>query len=111
MWMTVVYNGAMNEQIARIEKNNERLNRITDFNEKNENVADTFVEAWKTLKPLIEYYESDWSTDLAETDAAYGVMSEDGVWNEMGNFYEIMKDIAATSARIVAEYEGEAGAE
>ncbi|EEI26808.1 DUF4298 domain-containing protein [Corynebacterium glucuronolyticum] len=97
----------MNEQMKRIELNNERLNEITAFNAKYEDIGDTFAEAWETLKPLIAYYESQWSTDLAETDAAYGVMSEDGVWNEMGTFYEIMKDVAATSQRILAEYEGE----
>lgn len=103
----MLYNGAMDEQMKCIERNNERLNEITAFNSQYEDVADTFVQVWETLKPLIAYYESQWSKDLAETDAAYGVLSEDGVWNEMGTFYAIMKDVAEKSRTIVAEYEGE----
>lgn len=106
------YNGAMAaEQMKRIQVNDERLTQITRFNNAHENFSEELARAWDTLKPLIAYYEGQWSRDLAETDAAYGVLSEDGVWNEMGNFYELVKELSQVSTRIIEEYEGENAAE
>ena len=102
------YNGTMAaEQMKRIQVNDERLTQITRFNNAHENFPEDLAQAWDTLKPLIAYSEGQWSRDLAETDAAYGVLSEDGVWNEMGNFYDLLKELSQVSTRIIEEYEGE----
>lgn len=90
----------------RIPLNDDRLNHITSANTHWENAAERLQQDWEVLAELIRYYESDWGKDMENyPDAAFGVLSEDGVWNEMGRFYEAVKDIASTSARIVAEYE------
>lgn len=91
----------------RVVLNDARLARITDANPEWESAAERLAQDWETLRELIAYYESEWGNDMnAYPDAAYGVLSEDGVWNEMGRFYHSVKEIAETSARIVREYEG-----
>ena len=96
----------------RIPLNDARLARITRTNATLENLPQQLEEAWSELAPLIEYYQTGWSGDMQNyPDAQFGVLSEDGVWNEMGRFYQVVKEIAAVTARIVREYEngGESG--
>nr|VDG62922.1 Uncharacterised protein [Streptococcus thermophilus] len=98
----------------RIPLNDARLAHITRANTTFENLPEQLEQAWSELAPLIEYYETGWSGDMQNYPGAqFGVLSEDGVWNEMGRFYHALKEIAAVSARIVREYEngGESGGE
>ena len=92
----------------RIKQADSRLARITRANDTWEEVGDRLEEDWAQLRTLIEYYESQWGADMEQYPLApYGVLSEDGVWNEMGRFYEAMKEIRDVSTRIVREYEGD----
>lgn len=92
----------------RVIENNERLERIAATNEHLVGVADQLRAGWEVLAPLIEYYETFWQEDLRTLgDAHIGLFSEDGVWNEMGQFYQTAKEIAEVAADIVKQYEGE----
>lgn len=92
----------------RIKQADARLRHITTTNEKWEAAGEQLAEDWASLRLLIEYYESQWGEDMEKFPrASYGVLSEDGVWNEMGRFYEALKEIRDVSTRIVREYEGE----
>lgn len=97
----------MPEGEERISLNDARLTHITNANEDWDGAAQCLREDWAQLKPLIEYYESGWREDVEKhPDAMYGVLSEDGVWNEMGRFYGNVKAIAAAAEQILREYEG-----
>ena len=90
----------------RIISNDERLAHFVEANDRWEEVPERLAEDWETMAQLIAYYESVWREDVRDfPEAQYGVLSEDGVWNEMGRFYQSMKEIADTAARIVREYE------
>ncbi len=92
----------------RIKQADSRLRHITTVNEKWEAAGEQLAQDWASLRLLIEYYESQWGEDMEKFPRApYGVLSEDGVWNEMGRFYEALKEIRDVSTRIVHEYEGE----
>lgn len=101
------------QRIERVKLNDERLTAMEELNPLLEAVPGTLEEAWGTMKALIEYYTKDWLKDYEELEAGpdgqYGVLSEDGVWNEMGTFYHAMQDIAETATRILAEYEADQG--
>ncbi|PMC65465.1 DUF4298 domain-containing protein [Corynebacterium tuscaniense] len=91
-----------------IKQADSRLRHITTVNEKWEAAGEQLAQDWASLRLLIEYYESQWGEDMERFPRApYGVLSEDGVWNEMGRFYEALKEIRDVSTRIVHEYEGE----
>lgn len=90
----------------RIKHNDGRLEHMAEANDRWEEAAERLAEDWATLSELISYYESDWRDDVENFPGAeFGVLSEDGVWNEMGRFYQHVKAIAETSAEIVREYE------
>lgn len=96
----------------RIKQADSRLKHITSANDRLEAVGEQMTEDWAQLSKLIEYYESQWGVDMERyPHAHYGVLSEDGVWNEMGRFYEALKEIRDVSTRIVREYEGEEAGE
>ena len=90
----------------RITVNDARLEHFVEANDRWEEVPERLAEDWDAMAKLISYYESIWRDDVRDfPEAQFGVLSEDGVWNEMGRFYQSMKEIAATAARIVREYE------
>lgn len=92
----------------RIFDNDARLEHFTEANDRWEEIPERLAEDWDTMAKLIAYYESMWRDDVRDyPEAQFGVLSEDGVWNEMGRFYQSMKEIAATANRIVAEYEAD----
>lgn len=96
----------MNELPERIPLHDAHLAHLAHANSRWEDVPERLAQDWQILSKLIYYYESDWRHDVENhPDAQFGVLSEDGVWNEMGRFYEAVKEIAATAARIVAQYE------
>lgn len=90
----------------RIKQGNSRLEHLTGANDRWEDAAEHLAEDWEVLKLLIAYYETEWRDDVENyPEAPYGVLSEDGVWNEMGRFYESLKAIRDAATRIVREYE------
>lgn len=90
----------------RIVVNDGRLEHFVEANDRWEEIPERLREDWASMDKLIAYYESVWRDDVRDfPEAPFGVLSEDGVWNEMGRFYQSMKEIAETSARIVREYE------
>lgn len=92
----------------RIFDNDARLEHFTEANDRWEEIPERLADDWDAMAKLIAYYESMWRDDVRDfPEAQFGVLSEDGVWNEMGRFYESMKEIAATANRIVAEYEAD----
>lgn len=92
----------------RIVENDSRLEHFADANDRWEEVPERLAEDWDSMAKLIAYYESMWRDDVRDfPEAPFGVLSEDGVWNEMGRFYESVKEIALTADRIVREYEAD----
>lgn len=92
----------------RIVENDSRLEHLAEAIDRWEEIPERLSEDWDAMAKLIAYYESMWRDDVRDyPEAHFGVLSEDGVWNEMGRFYESMKDIASTAARIVREYEAD----
>ncbi|MCT1452795.1 MULTISPECIES: DUF4298 domain-containing protein [unclassified Corynebacterium] len=92
----------------RIIANDGRLSHFVEANDRWEEIPERLAEDWDSMKKLIAYYESIWRDDVRDfPEAQFGVLSEDGVWNEMGRFYQSMKEIAETATRIVREYEAE----
>lgn len=92
----------------RIKENDARLEHLAEANDRWEEIPERLADDWDAMAKLIAYYESMWRDDVRDyPEAQFGVLSEDGVWNEMGRFYESMKDIAATAKRIVREYEAD----
>lgn len=92
----------------RIVENDSRLEHFSDANDRWEEVPERLAEDWDSMAKLIAYYESMWRDDVRDfPEAPFGVLSEDGVWNEMGRFYESVKEIALTADRIVREYEAD----
>lgn len=99
----------MSEVVDRAREHDERLSRLYEVDKKLAEIPKFLDEAWAEWRELIRYYETQWRRDLEALDGTpqgeLGVLSEDGVWNEMGEFYEAMKDIKAEANRIVALYE------
>ena len=97
------------DRLSRIKENDLRLNAVTLFNAKYAGSPEAIQQAWDTLRPLMQYYQRSWREDVdagIETeDMMFGVLSEDGVWNEMGSFYSLMKDLQELTTRVVSEYE------
>lgn len=92
----------------RIIENDSRLEHLAEANDRWEEIPERLSEDWDAMAKLIAYYESMWRDDVRDfPEAPFGVLSEDGVWNEMGRFYESMKEIALTANRIVREYEAD----
>ncbi|GEM_PF-1025190 len=90
----------------RIVVNDGRLEYFVRANDRWEEIPERLIEDWEAMEKLIAYYESIWRDDVRDfPEAQFGVLSEDGVWNEMGRFYQSMKEIAETATRIVREYE------
>lgn len=100
----------MSDAAKRAREQDARLSRLYDVDAKLAEIPELLDAAWAEWRELIGYYETLWRHDLEELDATpqgeLGVLSEDGVWNEMGEFYEAMKAIEQTAAQIVAQYEG-----
>ena len=100
----------MSEAAKRARQQDGRLTRLYEVDKKLMDVPELLEYAWAEWREMIEYYETKWRHDLAELDGTpqgeLGVLSEDGVWNEMGEFYEAMKAIEQIAAQIVAQYEG-----
>lgn len=96
----------MNDRITRIEAADHLLEKATAANVDREGLAETLGRDWADMSQLIAYYQGEWRNDLeALPDAAYGVLSEDGIWNEMGTFYDQIREIHETTSRIIADYE------
>ena len=100
----------MSDAAKRAREQDARLSRLYDVDAKLAEIPELLDAAWAEWRELIEYYETHWRHDLEELDGTpqgeLGVLSEDGVWNEMGEFYETMKAIEQTASRIVTQYEG-----
>ena len=99
----------MPEAAKRARQQDARLSRLYEIDKRLSEVPELLEQAWEEWREMIEYYETKWRHDLAELDGtpqgALGVLSEDGVWNEMGEFYETMKAIKESATKIVAAYE------
>lgn len=97
------------DRVARVQENDARLEHITRLNRELEGVGGRLEEAWGQLRPLIAYYEGEWSSDLDalddHPDGQYGVLSEDGVWNEMTTFISTVEHLHKQTARLLAEFE------
>lgn len=97
------------ERMARVRDNEQRLFKITELNDDLWTVDERLEAAWTALEPLMEYYEGQWREDFelleGTPDGEYGIFSEDGIWNEMGRFYQAAKHIAEVSKRLVDAYE------
>ncbi|WP_297741063.1 DUF4298 domain-containing protein [uncultured Tessaracoccus sp.] len=97
------------QRMERVRENEKRLAAITELNDDLWTVDERLEAAWAALKPLMEYYEGQWREDFkildGTPDGEYGVFSEDGIWNEMGRFYEATKYIAEVAKRLVDAYE------
>ena len=100
----------MSDAAKRAREQDARLRRLYDVDAKLGAIPELLDAAWAEWRELIGYYETLWRHDLEELDGTpqgeLGVLSEDGVWNEMGEFYETMKAIEQTAAQNVAQYEG-----
>lgn len=99
----------MSEAAKRAREQDARLSRLYDVDAKLAEIPDLLDAAWAEWRELIGYYETLWRRDLEELDGTpqgeLGVLSEDGVWNEMGEFYWTMKAIKESATKIVAAYE------
>ena len=97
------------ERMARVRDNEQRLSTITELNDDLWTVDERLEAAWAALEPLMAYYEGQWREDFelldGTPDGEYGIFSEDGIWNEMGRFYQAAKHIAEVSKRLVDAYE------
>ncbi|MBO5593973.1 MAG: DUF4298 domain-containing protein [Prevotella sp.] len=77
------------EQIKRINKMEERLNRSSQVVGKLSAALDDYIEMLEDISALESYYGSDaWKQDFADDEAnslpkdlKRGVLSEDGIWN------------------------------
>lgn len=114
------FNGCENErdiveQANIIEQANiagKRFHSCSLMNKRLENLPAMLESSWKEMKELINYYENFWMKhlDALGEENSYGfcgLFSEDGVWNEMTDFYENMKSISEVASRIVREYSRE----
>lgn len=77
----------MSDAAKRAREQDARLSRLYDVDAKLAEIPELLDAAWAEWREL-------------------GVLSEDGVWNEMGEFYETMKAIEQAASRIVTQYEG-----
>lgn len=97
------------ERLARVKENDARLREITELNRSLETQTATLETAWAVLAPLLDYYQSDWLDDFTALDGTpdgqYGVLSEDGVWNEIARFYTAICDLQEAVTLIKAAYE------
>lgn len=89
------------EQIERIKKMEERLNRSSQVILKLSAALDDYVESLEDIRALESYYGSEeWKKDFADDEARRlpeglkrGVLSEDAIWN-------MLEDHRALKARM-----------
>lgn len=100
----------MNERetrLTRIKLNDELLRVVTVFNGAPD--ASRLRQTWDALRPLVEYYTTEWLQDFEDLgddpDAQFGVLSEDGVWNEMVRFREYVVALRDECNGVLREYE------
>ncbi len=93
----------------RVQHNDRILTQVTEVNDKLQQVPAILEDVWPQLQDLLRYYTTQWQGDFEalENDprGMYGVLSEDGVFNEIGRFYDTMIILRETVAKIVDEYE------
>ena len=77
------------EQIKRIKKMEERLNRSSQVVGRLSSALDDYIETLEDIRALESYYGcEEWKKDFADEEAnrlpkdlKRGVLSEDGIWN------------------------------
>ena len=86
------------EQIARINKMEQHMNRASAAVMELSAALDKYVEAQQAIAVLNDYYGSDvWKQDFADDEAGRlpqdlrrGVLSEDGIWNLLADNRELL---------------------
>ena len=92
---------ADNEQIKRIKKYERIYDRALSSLKRYNEAAERLERLMPDIKELISYYEGDeWKADFdtdecgkLPSDLKRGVLSEDGVYNMIEEFDEVMKKI------------------
>lgn len=85
-----------NEQIERIQRMEQSFDRLTAAAARLSTALDAFKRAKKDFKLLIAYYDGKWIEDyeadeagLLPADLKRGVLSEDGLWDLLGECREL----------------------
>ncbi|MBQ8452661.1 MAG: DUF4298 domain-containing protein [Prevotella sp.] len=85
-----------NEQIERIQRMEQSFDRLTAAAASLSTALDAFKRAKKDFKLLTAYYDGKWIEDyeadeagLLPADLKRGVLSEDGLWNLLGECREL----------------------
>lgn len=98
----------MEDRIKRIQAMEVILNELLEVLPKAESAMEEFEQSLPQYKILLEYYQSsDWIEDREADinkeipqDMNRGVLSEDGIWNLMTDYFEFSKKVSELRAQL-----------